>query len=592
MPRKIHSDNTDFNTDTDSLGIPKGTTGQRDAPSNSGAIRHNTTEGGIEQWTGSAWSVIYPDPVITSVTSSTVGLNEDDNATITITGSSLSKVNKVEFLNNSGGAVLSTAGTVTVVSSTSVTATYAASDFTAGQVVDIKISTSTNQTATDEQAFTISADPVWQTSAGSLGTVADGSRSGFSTTVTATTSDSVAVQYELASGSLPAGASLNAITGVISGNLTVVGSSTTSTFTLTAVAQTSDSSVRRTDRQFTITVTPPVVSFTNSGSLGTLANYARSSDNLTSGDCGATITSGSVGSFTITSGSLPGGLSLDSSNGNITGTANAVGSNTTSNFTVQLTASGDFTSFTQTEDFSIVVNGPTRTTYSNSTSFNAPAGMTSLDVLVVAGGGGGGSAGQNLNSEKAGGGGGGGLIYRPGFPVSAGSNYTVTVGNGGTNPGIKTTGNIGGNSVFGTLTAIGGGRSNGGYAGGNLNGGSGGGAKGHGSHGNAEQPGRPGDSGTYGFGHPGGGSSGQQPGGGGGAGGGGSRPNGGSGRTYSISGSSVTYAGGGGGYGGSGSGGGGSYNGGGGTGNRGGGGGGGHNQGGGSGGKGIVVISY
>jgi len=592
MPRKIHSDNTDFNTDTSSIGIPKGTTAQRNSPSNAGAIRHNTTEGGIEQWTGAAWSVIYPDPVITSVTSSTSGLNEDDNATVTINGSSLGQISSVKFLNNSNGTTIQNSATVTVVSGDQVTASYVASDFTAGQVIDVKIETATGQTATDSAAFTISADPVWSTSSGSLGTVSDTGRSGYSVTVTATASDSADIQYELASGSLPAGASLNGITGVISGNLTVVGSSTTSNFTITAVAQTSDSSVRRTDRSFSITVSPPSITFTNSGSLGTLANYARSSDNLTSGDCGATVTSGSVGSFTVTSGSLPGGLSLSSSDGNITGTANAVSSNTTSSFTVQCTATGDYGTINASQSFSITVNGPTRTTYSNSTSFNAPAGMTSLDVLVVAGGGGGGSAGQNLNSEKGGGAGGGGLIYRPGFPVSAGSNYTVTVGNGGTNPAIKNTGNIGQNSVFGSLTAIGGGRSNGGYAGGNLDGGSGGGAKGHGGHGNAQQPGQPGDSGTYGFGHPGGGSSGQQPGGGGGAGGGGGRPNGGSGRTYSISGSAITYAGGGGGHTGSGSGGGGHSNGQPGTANRGGGGAGSHEQSGGTGGKGVVVISY
>src|SRR6056300_1020699 len=274
MPRKIHSDNTDFNVDTSSIGIPKATTAQRNSPSNAGAIRHNTTEGGIEQWTGAAWSVIYPDPVISSITSSTAGLNEDDNATVTINGSSLGQISAVKFLNNSNGTTIQNSATVTVVSGSQVTASYVAADFTAGQVIDIEITTATGQTATDTATFTISADPIWSTSSGSLGTVADTSRSGYSVTVTATASDSADIQYELASGSLPAGASLNGITGVISGDLTVVGSSTTSSFDITAVAQTSDSSVRRTDRSFSITVSPPSISFTNSGSLGTLANYA------------------------------------------------------------------------------------------------------------------------------------------------------------------------------------------------------------------------------------------------------------------------------------------------------------------------------
>ena len=112
------------------------------------------------------------------------------------------------------------------------------------------------------------------------------------------------------------------------------------------------------------------------------------------------------------------------------------------------------------------------------TSWTCPAGVYSVEVLVVAGGGGGGR-------HSGGGGGGGGVIYRPSFPVVPGTAYTVTVGAGGTSPPIGTypgvaggQGGPGGNSVFGTLTAIGGGA--GGWYGGNAgSGGSGGGATGH-----------------------------------------------------------------------------------------------------------------
>jgi hypothetical protein len=57
-----------------------------------------------------------------------------------------------------------------------------------------------------------------------------------------------------------------------------------------------------------------------------------------------------------------------------------------------------------------------------------------------------------------GGGGGGGVIYNPNFPVTPGQTYTVTVGGGGagrTSNGDN--GGLGGDSVFSTLTAIGGG---------------------------------------------------------------------------------------------------------------------------------------
>ncbi len=91
------------------------------------------------------------------------------------------------------------------------------------------------------------------------------------------------------------------------------------------------------------------------------------------------------------------------------------------------------------------------------TSWTCPAGVYSVEVLVVAGGGGGGA-------WVGGGGGGGGVIYRPAFPVVPGTAYTVTVGAGGDgeyNPGSYSgmpRATNGGNSVFGTLTAIGGGR--------------------------------------------------------------------------------------------------------------------------------------
>jgi hypothetical protein len=98
-------------------------------------------------------------------------------------------------------------------------------------------------------------------------------------------------------------------------------------------------------------------------------------------------------------------------------------------------------------------------TTGNST-FTVPAGITALRVLVVAGGGGGGT-------NMGGGGGGGGVIYDTTTyaNVTPGQQIAVTVGAGGagapqgnntqTHPTGR--GSNGGNSVFGTLIAIGGG---------------------------------------------------------------------------------------------------------------------------------------
>jgi hypothetical protein len=186
---------------------------------------------------------------------------------------------------------------------------------------------------------------------------------------------------------------------------------------------------------------------------------------------------------------------------------------------------------------------------------NSVMGST-VEVLVVAGGGGGGM-------DMGGGGGGGGVVYNSSYAVTQGTAVTVTVGNGGAGaPAAGTNGqpvshqytisaSQGGNSVFGSITATGGGYGgssyfgytpNNGYGG---NGGSGGGASGY-SDGNTGRAG----TGSSGQGFNGGGSGGQYySGGGGGAGGVGSSgpniPNGGPGLLFSSM--SPYYFGGGGG---------------------------------------------
>lgn len=179
-----------------------------------------------------------------------------------------------------------------------------------------------------------------------------------------------------------------------------------------------------------------------------------------------------------------------------------------------------------------------------STTFTVPDGITNIsEVLVVGGGGGGGSA-------FGGGGGGGGVIYSTNYAVTSGAEITVTIGAGGTG-GICTPTNTaatnGGNSVFGSLIAIGGGAGGGYNAGSATSGGSGGGGRDGGG----------GGSGTSGQGYAGGTGYTNVGGGGGGA----TQPgqnaassttgaNGGNGFLSTISGS-VAYYGGGGGSGGS-----------------------------------------
>jgi hypothetical protein len=178
--------------------------------------------------------------------------------------------------------------------------------------------------------------------------------------------------------------------------------------------------------------------------------------------------------------------------------------------------------------------------------------LDEVEVLIVAGGGGGGM-------DMGGGGGGGGVIYNSSYSVTPGSDITVTVGAGGYGAprgggGYRTDGagpqnnahqfNIsatsGGNSVFGSLTAIGGGYGGSSYWGYTPNygygatGGSGGGASGY--RGGIGTVGTRGAAGTSGQGFAGGGGSTYYAGGGGGAGGvgatGPSKANGGPGVRY------------------------------------------------------------
>ena len=86
-------------------------------------------------------------------------------------------------------------------------------------------------------------------------------------------------------------------------------------------------------------------------------------------------------------------------------------------------------------------------------NWTVPALVRSVDVLVVAGGGGGGSS----NSQKTGGaGGGGGVVVATSFVVTPGAIIGTGTGVGGIGQNCAN-GNRGGNSYFGSLTAIGGG---------------------------------------------------------------------------------------------------------------------------------------
>jgi|9_EtaG_2_1085328.scaffolds.fasta_scaffold04667_2 hypothetical protein len=231
-------------------------------------------------------------------------------------------------------------------------------------------------------------------------------------------------------------------------------------------------------------IAAPTITFTTaSGSLGRIAGPSERADpNGNLSPVTGTASFGTV-SYSIQSGSLPGGLTLNSSTGAFSGTATqVVGADVTSNFTVRITITE--TGTTSDRAFAITVgsdalyisaSGGTQTTsgdykihtftgpgtFTVSSTGNA-CGSNAVDYLVVAGGGGGGG------SQGGGGGGAGGYRESCGVgytssprgsgvsqvPVTA-QGYPVSIGAGG--PGQPGTGTSGGSSSAVGITSAGGG---------------------------------------------------------------------------------------------------------------------------------------
>jgi hypothetical protein len=171
---------------------------------------------------------------------------------------------------------------------------------------------------------------------------------------------------------------------------------------------------------------------TSSGSLGSATEGSYVSISLSASDPESTALT-----YAISSGSLPGGLSLNTSTGAISGTLSEISADTTYSFSV--TASDGQNVISRAFSYSVI---------------NVPA-TASIQALVIAGGGGG-------AGDVGGAGGAGGILYHSTFSVTTGTPYVVAVGAGGafgsqiSPPGDNATNGV--NSTFGVLTAIGGGK--------------------------------------------------------------------------------------------------------------------------------------
>jgi hypothetical protein len=165
---------------------------------------------------------------------------------------------------------------------------------------------------------------------------------------------------------------------------------------------------------------------TSSGSI-----YTGTDLDAVSISVSATDPEGDTVSYSVQSGSLPSGLSLNSSTGAITGTPNDVASNTTSTFTLRATANGK----TADRQFTITINNPVITTFSYTGSeqtFTVPAGVTSFKAYMWGAAGGAGyeytGGGGGARGYSSGGSGG----YTSGtISTSPSTVYKIIVGQGG-----------------------------------------------------------------------------------------------------------------------------------------------------------------
>jgi hypothetical protein len=171
---------------------------------------------------------------------------------------------------------------------------------------------------------------------------------------------------------------------------------------------------------------------TASGSLGSITGAGSVSLSLSSSDPESqTLT------YSVTSGSLPPGLSLNTSTGAITGTVEETLTTTVYSFTISAS------------------DGNNTIPRAFSYTLAAVPAPTSVELLVVAGGGVGASG-------HGGGGGAGGFRTSSNHSITAGSPITTTVGAGGTGANYgAAAGTNGSNSVFGSVTSTGGGRGGG-----------------------------------------------------------------------------------------------------------------------------------
>jgi len=329
--------NTTIN-DTGFIKLPY--SGTRPGSPTAAQIRYNTGSGLYEGYATGGWHILSPiNHTVTGVTpvsgfidqtSSTKQINPSSSAVFQINGFNFTTGSTVKFDSTSIGSA-----TVTFTSPEVLTVTTGTGNLTTGTYSNIVVTNEYGQSSTFAYPIQVVGGPVFST-ATSLGTVTEGT---ISTSVAAAspggtiTYSSNAVSGGGGSGyGLPSGLSINSSTGAITGSITLTGTST-AVYNLTIKA--TDNSSRTASKDFTLTVTnatSPAITSPSAGSLGTLdyivpittgsttlntnSNYTNIATISASNPSSVTL------SYVVTSGSLPKGVTLNSSSGVLSGSFN------------------------------------------------------------------------------------------------------------------------------------------------------------------------------------------------------------------------------------------------------------------------------
>jgi hypothetical protein len=220
---------------------------------------------------------------------------------------------------------------------------------------------------------------------------------------TSVTNGSTPYWYFVSSGQLPDRVTLDPTTGLVSGTPTEPYSTANVTF-----------SVR--DAGGIVAATTSTVSFTVIQSISAVAGAtttvsANQNTAITSFNPFSSVTGGYTPYvYSVSSGTLPTGININSSTGLVSGTPTAIYA--TANVTFRVTdAQSNQASTTATVSFTVLSAGYT------------------VQYLVVAGGGGG-ASGDKSGYGMGGGGGAGGMLASS-FTANPGTSYTINVGGGG-----------------------------------------------------------------------------------------------------------------------------------------------------------------